>query len=68
MLPRPLHPLGYPVGDDEPLVAVLPCPTILGRKKLEPMSAPPVPMLMYRAQKKLLVLDSEDPIGYVVGR
>ncbi len=68
MLPRPLHPLGYPVGDDEPLVAVLPHPTISGRKREESLSAPPLPMLMYRAQKKLLVLDNEDPIGYVVGR
>ena len=31
--------------------AALPQPTILGRKKLELRSAPPVPMLMYWAQK-----------------
>jgi hypothetical protein len=37
--------------------AARPQPTILGRKKLEPMSAPPVPMLMYWAQKKELVLE-----------
>jgi hypothetical protein len=43
--------------------AARPHPTILGRKKLELRSAPPVPMLMYWAQKNVLTPVSGLPIS-----